>query len=84
MANCEFCGDWAGLIARSHPRCFDSFKAGASLDQIKAERKSVTAPSVSPTVAVVRTPTIVWGVFLGMWLFAITAGIVCAIIASFR
>ena len=77
MANCKLCGQWAGVASDEHPLCREAIDAGQPLP---ADRRGI-----EPGIALPRPLTaagVFWAVFLAQWLFALTAGIVYAIVRA--
>ena len=72
MAHCKYCGGWSGLFDKEHTGCAEGAAQGLSPDQLY-ERVFARRPRS----AVWNTA---WGVFIGLWLFSVTAGIVYALI----
>lgn len=68
MGYCTNCGRWAGLNRTRH-----------DVPCTADDPAAFTAAPEAQLVAV-KLSSIVWGVFLGLWLFSLTAGIVYAIL----
>jgi hypothetical protein len=81
MAKCEHCGDWAGIGSKEHPGCAEMAASGLPPEQITRLRRGLPAAPDPPLAKVsVQMSDIVFGVFLGMWLFTITAAAVGIVI----
>ena len=79
MANCKYCGKWAGVAGDEHMDCARLAAEGKTNDEIKAlDARTYARTSAAPLTA----GSIFWAVFGALWAFAITAGIVGAIIKS--
>jgi hypothetical protein len=79
MANCKYCGRWAGVAGDEHMDCARLAADGKTNEEIKAfdARSSSRLPAMPLTAG-----SIFWAVFGALWAFAITAGIVGGIIRA--
>jgi hypothetical protein len=71
MAKCKVCGKWAGIMQDAHYYCLNPEPAMTFAELPK--------PTPAYPVAM-KMSTIVWGVFLGMWLFYLSAGLLTAVL----
>lgn len=83
MANCDYCELPVGLLQHRHASCNEAFLKGETLAEIRARVRS-SSPAAAPAeqVVSVKMGNVMWAVFFGMWLFAITAAIVYAVIRA--
>lgn len=66
MATCRYCGKWSGLFSNEHLDCAQAATKGEPLPSEQPRPRAAVSP--------LTFSSIVWGVFLGMWLFTLTAG----------
>lgn len=82
MARCRYCGWWAGLFSSTHDRCLDAFRSGHSVEEITTGSTRTFTEFPAIQVVSVRAREIAAGIFVGMWLFSISAAIVWLLIRS--
>lgn len=78
MAECKYCGRWAGVASDEHFDCATLAAQGKSTDEIRA---LMNAPDAAPlAVAQMKPSTLFWIIFGALWAFSASAGILYAII----
>jgi hypothetical protein len=76
---CTICGEWAGVASAGHDECVEASKAGKSIAEIRAMRGA--APQETHIHPHSLTAfSIFWVVFGALWAFALTAGVVYALL----
>ena len=71
MAYCTVCGKWAGVGFTKHGDCAKKLADGEVSESIQPDAVGHSS-SGAKTLSFGH---IVWGVFLGMWLFSISASL---------
>jgi len=79
MANCVFCGKWAGIFADKHDDCAKLAAAGRTPQQIRA---AFAAAKQADPLKPLTAWSVFWAIFGALWLFSLTAGVVYAILRA--
>jgi hypothetical protein len=79
MANCKYCGQWAGVASDEHQDCAQAIADGKSLDEIRAMRCASAAPAQTKPLT---AWSLFWVIFLALWLFSLTAGLLYVVLKS--
>jgi hypothetical protein len=81
MPNCKYCGKWSGLFEDEHMDCALAASQGKTAAEIREDAGGAPVEAFQPV-----TPTsIFWAVLGALWAFALSAGLLVAVLrALFR
>lgn len=75
MANCKYCGKWAGICIHEHLDCERAAKEGGD---------AVPWPPPSAPPKPLTASGIFWAVFGALWCFSLSAGLVVLFVNLLR